>query len=232
MDYRKPAIFGENWSPSRYKVLPYFAPEKVAISQPNIQAILEIGCANGWNMSRFQGYGKQSVGLDVEPERLKHAKNAGNVLLASGLQLPFPANHFDFIYIQHVLHHIGNPEQALSEIYRCLKPNALFFLVETVENNPLIRWGRNLHPYWMNDPITARFDYTQLTAQLENAGFMVKQSELYSILFWLWETLPDRYASFEQFTPAFVRLEQLLQKKFNRQSAHAYWMTQKITGDA
>ena len=31
MDYRKPAVFGENWSPERYQVLPYFAAEREAL---------------------------------------------------------------------------------------------------------------------------------------------------------------------------------------------------------
>ena len=53
MDYRKPVTFGENWSPSRYKVLPYFAVEKTLLTQPGINRILDLGCANGWNMSRF-----------------------------------------------------------------------------------------------------------------------------------------------------------------------------------
>ena len=53
MDYRKPAIFGENWSPERYQVLPYFAAEREVLARPDVRRILEIGCGNGWELNRF-----------------------------------------------------------------------------------------------------------------------------------------------------------------------------------
>ena len=65
MDYRKPAVFGQNWSPSRYQVLPYFAIERQVFARPDMQRILEIGCGNGWNMSRFSQYGRPTIGLDA-----------------------------------------------------------------------------------------------------------------------------------------------------------------------
>ena len=87
MDYRKPVTFGENWSPSRYKVLPYFAVEKSLLTQPGIDRILDLGCANGWNMSRFAQYGRASIGLDMVPERVHLALSHGPALLASGLEM-------------------------------------------------------------------------------------------------------------------------------------------------
>ena len=74
MDYRKPAVFGENWSKSRYKVLPYFAVEKQVLTAPDIERILDLGCASGWNMSRFGQYGKDSIGLDVVPNTAREAR--------------------------------------------------------------------------------------------------------------------------------------------------------------
>ncbi len=229
MDYLKPAIFGENWSPSRYKVLPYFGPEKEIVIHPRTQKILDLGCANGWNMSRFSQYGKAAVGIDVEMNRLKLARQNGDVAFASGLRLPFPDQSFDLIYIQHVLHHIDDVPAALREVHRCLKPTGWLFLVETVEDNPLIHLGRTVQPSWRGDAITARFRYDQLTQQLQDAGFSVSIREQYSVLFWAWEILPDRWSQLEKLTPFFVTLELGLQQFLNRFSAHAFWAAQPMS---
>lgn len=224
MDYRKPVTFGENWSASRYKVLPYFAVEKQVMQQPGSQRILDLGCAAGWNMSRFRQYGRAPFGIDVVPERVALAAFHGPVALASGLALPFADAAFDVIYIQHVLHHIGDVTQALREVRRCLKPGGTLFLVETVEDNPVIRYGRRLYPRWLGDEINAPFYFAELQQQLAEEGFRVEQARQYSVLFWLWEILPDHLPFMENLTPLVVPLEQLLIKLFRRQSAHAYFV--------
>lgn len=228
MDYRKPVTFGENWSPSRYKVLPYFAVEKAVIQQPASQLILDLGCAAGWNMSRFGQYGRRPFGIDVVPERVALAAHHGPVAIASGLALPFAAETFDLIYIQHVLHHIGDVAQALREVCRCLKTGGTLFLVETVEDNPVIRYGRRLYPRWLGDEINAPFYFAELQQQLAEAGFGVEQAEQYSVLFWLWEILPDHLPLLEKLTPLVVPVEQVMMKLFPHQSAHAYYVAVKL----
>ena len=227
MDYRKKVVFGENWSSSRYKVLPYFAPEKELLTKPGVTRILDLGCANGWNMSRFRQYGRCPIGLDVVPERVQLAQAHGPVMLASGLQTPFAAGSFDIVYIQHVLHHIGDVEAALREVWRLLRPGGSLFLVETVEDNPIIRWGRRLYPSWLGDEINAPFTFAGLQQLLSAAGFHVQQAEQYSVLFWLWEIFPDQLPFMEKFTPIFVQLERLLTRFFRHRSAHCYYVAVK-----
>ncbi|MCP4358574.1 MAG: class I SAM-dependent methyltransferase [Chloroflexi bacterium] len=228
MDYRKPVTFGENWSPSRYKVLPYFAVEKEIIQRPSSRMILDLGCASGWNMSRFGQYGRASFGIDVVPERVQLALHHGPVAVASGLELPFADEIFDLIYIQHVLHHIGDVRQALGEVRRCLKPSGVLFLIETAEDNPIIRWGRRLYPNWLGDEINAPFYFADLKQQLTGGGFRVEKAEQYSVIFWLWEILPDQFPFMEKLTPLFVQIERVFVKLFGRQSAHCYYVAKKI----
>lgn len=222
MDYRKPAVFGENWSPSRYKVLPYFAVEKALLMQPDCTRILDLGCANGWNMSRFRQYGRFPMGLDVVPERVALARTHGPVMLASGLDVPLADASFDVVYIQHVLHHIGSPDRALAEARRLLRPGGILFLVETVEDSPIIRWGRRLYPSWLGDEINAPFTFDGLQAQVTRAGFRVERAQQYSVLFWLWEILPDQFPAAEKLTPLAVALEQALVEWLRPWSAHCF----------
>ncbi len=227
MDYRKPVTFGENWSPSRYKVLPYFAVEQAVFGRLETPRILDLGCAAGWNMSRFRQYGRFPMGVDVVPERVTLAAHHGPVAIASGLQLPFPTETFDLIYIQHVLHHIGDVERALAEVRRCLKPGGVLFLIETVEDNLIIRWGRRFYPNWLGDEVNAPFYFAELKETLGAYGFAVETAQQYSVLFWLWEILPDQLPILEKLTPLFVPIEQLLQKWFRCQSAHCFYVAVK-----
>jgi SAM-dependent methyltransferase len=229
MDYRKPVTFGENWSPSRYKVLPYFAVEKAVMGRPEMQRILDLGCAAGWNMSRFRQNGRYAIGIDVVAERVALAAHHGPVAIASGLELPFAAESFDLIYIQHVLHHIGDVGQALADVRRCLRPGGVLFLVETTEDNPIIRWGRRLYPKWLGDEINAPFYFAELQETLGEYGFQVEQAQQYSVIFWLWEILPDQLPLMEKLTPLFVPIEQLLLKFFRRQSAHCFYVAVKTS---
>ena len=230
MDYRKPVVFGENWSPSRYKVLPYFKVEKAIMTRPDVQRILDLGCAAGWNLSRFRQYGRCPIGLDAVAERVQLAQTHGPVMLASGLDLPIAGGAFDLIYIQHVLHHIGDVRRALREVYRCLRPGGVLFLVETVEDNPLIRWGRQLYPRWLGDEINASFDFANLQEILCEEGFHVVQTQQYSVLFWLWEVLPDQIPLLEKLTPLFVPVERLLVRFWRRYSAHCFLVATKPDG--
>lgn len=229
MDYRKPAVFGENWSPSRYQVLPYFVVERAIFARDDIRHVLEIGCGNGWNMSRFAQYGRVAFGLDPVPERVALAVTHGPALVADGLQLPFADGSLDMIYVQHVLHHIGDVDRAIGEIWRCLRPGGVLFLVETVEDNPIIHWGRRLHPSWLGDEINASFTFAGLATQLADSGFRIHHAGQYSILFWLWEILPDQFPAMEKLTPLAVSLEKLLQRGARRYSAHCYLVAEKET---
>lgn len=200
------------------------------MARPGVQRILDVGCAAGWNMSRFRQYGRCPIGLDVVAERVQLAQVHGPVMVASGLDLPLGRDAFDLIYIQHVLHHIGDLGRALREVYRCLRPGGILFLVETVEDNPLIRWGRRFYPRWLGDEINASFTFAGLQRIVREEGFVVMQAQQYSVLFWLWEVLPDQVPAMEKLTPLIVPVEQLLARIWRRFSAHCFLVAIKPDG--
>lgn len=55
---------------------------------------------------------------------------------------PFPDNFFDRVIAIHVLEHLDNLPQALSEIYRVLKPNGFFSVVIPCEGGTFYNLGR------------------------------------------------------------------------------------------
>jgi len=126
------------------------------------------------------------------------------------------------VYAAHLLHHVADCAATLDEIRRCLRQGGVLFLVETVEDHPLVRLGRRLHPQWAGDAVATRLYAGQLVEALGAAGFDVIESGQYSVLFWIWEVLPERVAFLDRLTPLFTALEVLLRPVAGRWGAHCY----------
>jgi ubiquinone/menaquinone biosynthesis C-methylase UbiE len=113
---------------------------------------LEIGCATGVVVRRLNDKGVEAHGIDVSKWAIGNRQHP-NVILAGAEDLPFPDNHFDFVYSTHSLEHIPTDvaERAFREMGRVSAPNATHF-----HTLPVLGRG----PY-LGDPAV-------VTAQLKN----------------------------------------------------------------
>lgn len=210
----------------RYKLFQYRHVEQ-AVAERH-ERLLDIGCGDGENMLRFQQSHLAKVGLEVSWSRLRTARQMGlDVMQASGTRLPHGDNSFDMVYIAHVLHHVADYGAALAEIARVLDEQGEVFLVETVTDHPLLRFGRNLYPYWRGDHVEADWSFAELSQILQDAGFEISASGRYNLIFWLWEIFPLTFWPMELFSPFFVYLDILLARWFGRYSVHAYFVLQR-----
>lgn len=102
---------------------------------------LDIGCGQGgWIRQLLTVLPKDSdISLvDISEEYLNKARiNLNKVkehtlsyYLASGTQLPFKDNSFDFVTCHRVLMHIANPSLAIQEMWRVLKPGGIVVILE------------------------------------------------------------------------------------------------------
>ena len=62
---------------------------------------------------------------------------------------------------------------------------------------------------------------------MRDSGFQVTEGERYSVLFWMWEILPDQFPLLEKLTPLFVSFEQILARSLEQFSAHCYLVAEK-----
>jgi SAM-dependent methyltransferase len=96
---------------------------------------IDIGCGTGYNTNILANMGAKMIGIDISPSLIKYANkvekgrqaesgrlNAIIYSKADAVDLPFFANEFDFATSFHCLMDILEYEQALSEIFRVLKP--------------------------------------------------------------------------------------------------------------
>lgn len=69
------------------------------------------------------------VGLDISLSLLRAARGIIPVQ-GSGMQLPFRSDLFDFAVCAAALHHMPDPESALKEVIRTVKPNGVLGILE------------------------------------------------------------------------------------------------------
>jgi SAM-dependent methyltransferase len=85
--------------------------------------ILDVGAGRGYLQDMVQNY----VGLDISPTAQRYFHKP--FVLASATAMPFKDNEFDGAWSIWVLEHIPNPESALLEMRRVVRPGGLILLM-------------------------------------------------------------------------------------------------------
>jgi SAM-dependent methyltransferase len=159
--------------------------------------VLELGCGTGVFLPLLAaavGTDGHVVGLDHSPGFLEEARQrvitAGVSTLvtleeADAERLPFPAASFDAVHVERVLMHLEDPDAALREACRVLKPGGIFVAAE-----PDSAGVRTDHP---DDPeamaLIAAQDLVQvrqpaigleLNRRMARAGFVDRQVEVFT----------------------------------------------------
>lgn len=128
--YEKDYFQGADWQLAKSKVLARDYVEKYSKEGLIIPGakVLEIGAAYGYFAGLLSSKGidvsvleMSSDGRDFIRREFPHIRVMGAVLddLTS-------ADQYDFIFCQHVLEHLVNPDQFLSQVSRILRPNGIF----------------------------------------------------------------------------------------------------------
>jgi len=94
--------------------------------------VLDVGCGGGFLANYLAASGHRVTGLDASPEALtvaQHHDASRSVQYVEGdaLALPFPDASFDVVCAMDFLEHVAEPERAIAEAARVLRPSGLFF---------------------------------------------------------------------------------------------------------
>lgn len=109
--------------------------QQIGVTQDIItgKSCLDGGCANGTMTYQFLAMGAGHVtGVDLSPipkeKVFDEFKGKVDLVQGSLLELPFPDASFDVVASTGVLQHTADPEKALSELIRVLKPGNTLYL--------------------------------------------------------------------------------------------------------
>jgi SAM-dependent methyltransferase len=143
--------------------------------------ILEVGSGRGYLQDIVHDY----TGLDLSPSvaRFYHKP----FVVGSATDMPFPESSFDALWTVWVLEHIPEPEKALTEMRRVLKPNGLLFLYVAWNCTPWAADGFEVRPYR---------DFN-LLGKAVKASIAVRQWPLFTISY-LYPIRAARWAYYEQ----------------------------------
>ena len=116
------------WFLIRQKIILQFLKEHLPLKAGENLSILNIGAAAGASSEWLSVFGKV-VSVETEPLFIAFLKKTNvAVTEASVTNLPFADNSFDLVCAFDVIEHVGNDEQALKEMTRVCKNDAVLCL--------------------------------------------------------------------------------------------------------
>jgi ubiquinone/menaquinone biosynthesis C-methylase UbiE len=150
-------IFAAGYDPlsARWEKL-HGAKLRKKLLEPAQGRVLEIGVGTGLNLPHYPPVDELVAADPSEPmlrrARRRAAETGRDVTFveAPAEQLPFEDASFDTVVCTLVLCTVKNPERALSEIERVLRPGGnLLFLEHVRADEPgLARWQDRIAPFW------------------------------------------------------------------------------------
>jgi SAM-dependent methyltransferase len=93
-------------------------------------SLLDVGCGAGWSSYLLSEAGYQTVGIDLNAEAFE-CPTAPNLTLVEGsaMELPFEDASFDVVASHQAIEHIPEPQTAIMEMIRVLKPGGTLCIV-------------------------------------------------------------------------------------------------------
>jgi SAM-dependent methyltransferase len=210
------------------RVFRYRAIEKhIAASKPGFR-VLDVGCGQGDNLKRLVRYGGRVTGIEPSAERAHRASDIASAVVAVGESIPFRDSSFDMVYISHVLHHAHDLNAVLDEAHRLLVPGGILFVIETIDDSPLMRLARRIEPSWDDDAVLNRFRFDELSRAFEEHRFSILRAEKFNWMYFAWELLPLAFRPLDRISPLFIGLETLFHKPLGKKwGGHCFLVARK-----
>jgi len=110
------------------------------------QRVLDVGCGNGYVLSRYAAAGAKVCGVDLTTKAIELTRKRfqllnleGDFRIAEAEYLPFADRTFDCVTCMGVLHHVPDTERSVAEIRRVLKPGGRLIVMVYHRNSALYR---------------------------------------------------------------------------------------------
>ncbi|ARM89208.1 transcriptional regulator/methyltransferase domain-containing protein [Rhizobium sp. CIAT894] len=144
-------------------------------SQP-IDSLLDLGTGTGRILELLSGLYRRAVGVDASRDMLSVARanldksriTKATVRHADILNLPFEGQDFDLVTIHQVLHFFDQPEIAIAEAARMLRPGGRLVVIDLAPHT--LEYLRDEHAH-----VRLGFSHQAISDWLHRAGLDVEQ---------------------------------------------------------
>jgi len=109
--------------------------------------VLDLGCAKGYFVDMLNLNGYSALGVDISLTALKKGMERIDKVSADSEALPFKNCFFKGVLAVQTLEHFPNPHQAVSEVYRVLKPGGIFLAITPDRDSPIAKIGCRVVKY-------------------------------------------------------------------------------------
>lgn len=155
--------------------------------------ILDVGCGVGGPMRAIASHSRANVvGITINEYQVNraklHNKKAGldslcDVVCGNFLKMPFPSNSFDGAYSIEATCHAPNLEEVYAEIFRVLKPGALYVSYEWVTTEKFVAENAEhveiIQGIERGDALPGLRTYADIAEAAKKVGFeVVKERDL------------------------------------------------------
>lgn len=145
--------------------------------------VLDIGCGIG-EVANYVESQEKYFGLDINPYCVEYLQRKGLwAKIGSVYQIPLDTSSMDVIIMSHVLEHLEDPDNALAEISRVLKPSGTFIAIVPMH-----------HGYTTDSTHRIFYQPRQLAELAQKHDYEVKRISMFPIP---WEFLGELFYFFE-----------------------------------
>jgi ubiquinone/menaquinone biosynthesis C-methylase UbiE len=111
--------------------------DKLGHSFRGDERLLDVGSGDGGVARLLRQRVAEVVAVDVEPSDDWRDGDGISFYVADAEKLPFGDEEFDLVHSKDSLHHMEDPERAIVEYRRVLKPGGTALIVESNRHNPI-----------------------------------------------------------------------------------------------
>ena len=108
--------------------------------------MLDVATGAGHVAIKFSKYVNKVIAVDITPKMIRESEKNINTLDIANIEIKimgaekllFKKEHFDLITCRYAPHHFNNVNKFLSEVYRVLKYNGMFVLIDIISSRDYI----------------------------------------------------------------------------------------------
>ncbi|CCF19898.1 Transcriptional regulator, ArsR family [Pseudorhizobium banfieldiae] len=146
------------------------------VGRTPVDSLLDLGTGTGWILQLLSEVYRRAVGIDASRDMLSVARanlDKAGIVKASVrqgdiLNLPLDGQDFDLVTIHQVLHFLDQPERAIAEAARVLRPGGRLLIVDLAPHN--LEYLRDEHAH-----VRLGFSHETMAEWLEKVGLDVQE---------------------------------------------------------